>query len=306
MIRYIIRRVLFLVPMLFLISMLAFALVRVAPGGPFDKNRRPASPEVEKRLLAKYHLDKPLWRQYLHYLGGILQGDFGPSLKQRHHSVNDIIAEALPVSLVLGGLSFSLAMGIGIPLGFYTAIGKGKLFDYTGTFISILFICVPGLVLGPLLVMIFAIQLRWFPVGMLGSAWHLVLPVLTLGIYFSGRIARLMREGMLNVLYSEFIMTARSKGLSETRLLWKHAFPLAIAPVLSYSGPLLADLLTGSFVVETIFQIPGLGIHLVNSSLSRDYPVIVGLVILYAFLLMLLNLLVDVIHAWIDPRVQLA
>ncbi|MEO6184305.1 MAG: ABC transporter permease [Verrucomicrobiota bacterium] len=301
---YFLRRIAFFLPLMLLISFLAFTLVRLAPGGPFDKERKPASPEVERALKAKYHLDEPVWKQYLRYLGGLAHGDFGPSLKYRNHSVTDIIAQGLPVSLSLGMMAFCFALGIGIPLGFFTAVNKGNMGDYAGSFLALLVICIPALVIGPILIMFFAIKLHWFPVALWGTPWHAVLPTLTLGLYFSGRIARLMREGMMTTLHSEFITTARAKGLSETAVLFKHAFRLAVLPVVSYSGPLLADLLTGSFVVENIFQIPGIGVFMVNSSLNRDYTMVVGLVLLYAVLLLVLNLAVDFAYSLLDRRVR--
>lgn len=300
---YYLKRLAGMVPLLVIISFLAFVLVRLAPGGPFDRERIPASAEVERQLKARYHLDEPLWKQYLRYLGNLVQGDFGPSLKQQNHSVNEIIAQALPVSLMLGVCAFCFALGVGIPLGFFSAIKKGQWEDWIGSFLAILCICVPALVIGPVLVMIFAIQLEWLPVALLESPKYLILPTVTLGIYFAGRVARLMREGMLGTLHAEFITAARAKGLSETQLFFKHGFRIAVLPVVSYSGPLLADLLTGSFVVENIFQIPGLGVFLVNSSLARDYTLIVGLVVLYAALLLVLNLLVDFSYSVLDPRV---
>jgi len=301
---YFLKRIAFMLPLLLVISVLAFALVRVAPGGPFDKERKPATPEIERNLKAKYHLDAPLWKQYLLYLGGVLQGDFGPSLKYRNHSVTDIIAQGLPVSLSLGLMAFLVAMGLGIPTGFYTAVRKGEWGDYAGSFLAVLAVCVPALLVGPVAVMALAIHFRWFPVALWESPWHAVLPTLTLGLYFAGRIARLMREGMMTTLHAEFITTARAKGLSETSVLLRHAFRLASLPVVSYSGPLLADLLTGSFVVENLFQIPGIGVFMVNSSLSRDYTMVVGLVLLYAALLLVLNLLVDIAYSFLDPRVR--
>jgi oligopeptide transport system permease protein len=201
-------------------------------------------------------------------------------------------------------MAFGFALGLGLPLGFITAVQRGKWVDYAGSFFAILAICIPGLVMGPLLIVVFAIHFRWFPVALWESPWHAVLPITALGLYFAGRIARLMREGMLNVMQSEFITTARSKGMSETTLLLKHAVRIAILPVVSYSGPLLADLLTGSFVIENIFQIPGLGTPMVNSSLNRDYPVVVGLVLLYAALLLAMNLLVDLAYQMLDRRVK--
>ncbi len=262
---YYLKRLAGMVPLLIIISFLAFVLVRLAPGGPFDRERAPASAEVEKALRAKYHLDEPLVKQYLRYLGDLLRGDLGPSLKQRNHTVNEIIVQALPVSLLLGTSAFCFALGIGIPLGFFSAINKGKWEDWGGSFLAIMFICVPALVIGPVLAMVFAIRLQLLPVALLSSPAHLVLPTITLGIYFAGRVARLMREGMLGTLHAEFITAARAKGLSETALFLKHGFRIAVLPVVSYAGPLLADLLTGAFVVENVFQIPGLGVFLVSS-----------------------------------------
>jgi oligopeptide transport system permease protein len=301
---YFLKRLLLLFPLLLIISFLAFMLVRVAPGGPFDRERTPASPEIEQQLAAKYHLDEPRWKQYLRFLGNLAQGDFGPSLKYRSHSVNDIIAQGLPVSLSLGMLAFGFAMGVGVPIGYFTAVRRGHWPDYAGSFFAILMVCIPAFVIAPLLVMFFALKWRLLPVAMWSSPWHVVLPTMALGLYFSGRIARLMREGMLNVMQSEFITTARAKGLSENAVLLKHGFRLAVLPVVSYSGPLLADLLTGSFVIETIFQIPGLGVFIVNGSLNRDYTLVVGLVIIYATLLIVLNLLVDLAYVLLDRRVK--
>lgn len=301
---YFLKRILGMVPLLLIISFLAFSLIRMAPGGPFDKERKPASPEIERNLAAKYHLDKPLWKQYVIYLGDLMKGDLGPSLKYRNHSVNDIIKQGLPVSLMLGGFAFCFAMGVGIPLGFYTAIRRGQWGDYMGSFFALLAFCIPAFVVGPVLVMLFAMKWKIFPVALWVTPLHFILPTVALGLYFSGRIARLMREGMSNTLHSEFITTARAKGLSESAILWKHAFRIAVLPVVSYSGPLLADLLTGSFVVENIFRIPGIGVFMVNSTLNRDYTMVVGLVLLYAVLLLVLNLLVDFSYSLLDRRVR--
>ena len=301
---YFLKRLAFLVPLLLVISFLAFVLVRIAPGGPFDRERVPASPEIERHLQEKYHLNEPLLKQYARYLGGLLHGDFGPSLKYRNHTVNDIVAQGLPVSLTLGMLAFGFAMGVGLPVGFLTAARRGRWMDYAGSFAAVLAVCVPGFVVAPLLVMFFSVKWRLLPVALWESPWHTILPTVALGLYFSGKIARLMREGMLNTMQSEFITTARAKGLSETAVLLRHAVRLAILPVVSYSGPLLADLLTGSFVIENIFQLPGIGVFLVNGSMNRDYPMVVGLAILYAALLVMLNLAVDLAYVLLDPRVK--
>lgn len=301
---YFLRRLAALMPLLLVISCLAFVLVRVAPGGPFDRERQPASPEIKRALEAKFHLDEPIWKQYFRYLGGLVQGDFGPSLKYRNHSVTDIIKQGLPVSMLLGMMAFGFAMGVGIPVGYFTAVRRGHWEDYSGSLFAIMMVCVPGFVIAPLLIMIFAIHWRLLPVALWGSPLHAILPVAALGLYFSGRIARLMREGMLNTMQAEFVTAARAKGLGENALLLKHAFRLAVLPVVSYAGPLLADLLVGSFVIETIFQIPGLGVFVVNGAMNRDYTLVVGLVILYATLLVVLNLIVDFAYTLLDPRVR--
>lgn len=301
---YFLKRLFFLVPLLLVISFLAFCMMRLAPGGPFDRDRAPATPEIERALRAKYHLDEPLLKQYARYLGDLVRGDLGVSTKYRNHTVNDIIVQALPVSLTLGGIAFCFALGLGIPWGVYMAVRRGEWADYFWGFLSVLLICVPGLVFGPLLVLLFAVKWHWFPVGLWASAQHAVLPVLTLGLFFAGRVARLVRESMTTTLQAEFITAARAKGLSETAILLRHALRLALLPVVSFSAPMLADLLTGSFVVETIFQIPGLGAFFVNSSMNRDYPLLMGLVLLYATLLLLLNFVADVLLSVLDRRVK--
>jgi oligopeptide transport system permease protein len=301
---YFFRRILFAIPLLLVISALAFVLVHLAPGGPFDSDRKPASPEIERNLKAKYHLDEPIWKQYGRYLGDLLHGDFGVSLKYRNHSVNDIIAQGLPVSMLLGGLAFAFATGVGVPLGFFTAMWRGRWPDHFGSFFAVLAVCVPSFVVAPILILVFSIKLKWFPVALWSTPWHMILPSIALGSYFVGKVARLLREGMLTAAQSEFVTAARAKGLGETTLLLKHAFRIALLPVVSYSGPMLADLLTGSFIIENIFQIPGIGVFLVNSSLNRDYTVVVGLALLYAMLLIGLNLVVDFAYTLLDPRVK--
>jgi oligopeptide transport system permease protein len=301
---YFLRRILFAIPLLLVISALAFVLVHLAPGGPFDTERKPASPEIERNIRAKYHLDEPVWKQYGRYLGDLAHGDFGISLKYRNHTVNDIIAQGLPVSLVLGGLAFSFAMLVGLPVGFYTAARRGRWEDYVGSFLAILAVCVPAFVVAPLLILTFSIKWNLLPVALWESPWHMILPPVALGLYFAGKVSRLMREGMLSAMQSEFITAARAKGLAENSLLLKHAVRIAILPVVSYSGPMLADLLTGSFIIENIFQIPGIGVFLINGSLNRDYTVVVGLSLLYAMLLIALNLAVDFTYTMLDPRIK--
>lgn len=301
---YFLKRLAGLIPLVLIITFLAFVLLHLAPGGPFAAERAAASPEIKRRLEAKYHLDEPLWRQYFRYLGNLAQGDFGPSLKYRAHTVNDIIGQALPISMTLGALAFLFAQGVGLPLGFYTAVRRGQWGDYVGSLAALLAVCIPALVLGPFLIMIFAIHFRLLPAALWETPAHVILPTIALGCYFAGKVARLTREGMSAVLQSEYIMAARAKGLSETAVLLKHGLRLAILPVVSYSGPMLADLLTGSFVVEKVFRIPGVGLFLVNSSLNLDYTMVVGLVLLYAVLLLLINLIVDWSYTKLDPRVR--
>ena len=301
---YFVRRILFAVPLLLLISALAFALVHVAPGGPFDRERKPASPEIERNLRAKYHLDEPVWKQYGRYLGDLVHADFGVSLKYRNHSVADIIAQGLPVSMLLGGLAFCVALAVGLPLGFFTAASRGRWPDYTGSLLAVMAVCIPSFVFAPALILVFAMKLKWLPVALWETPWHMILPPIALGAFFAGQVARILREGMLGAAQSEFVIAARAKGLGETKLLFKHVFRIALFPVVSYTGPMLADLLTGSFVVENIFQIPGIGVFLVNSSLNRDYTVVVGLSLLYAMLLIGLNLVVDFAYLVLDPRLK--
>ena len=223
---YFIRRLIFAVPLLLVISALAFALVHLAPGGPFDRERAPASPEIERNLKAAYHLDEPVWKQYLRFFGLVWQKDaaghwhhepasFNISYKYRSHRVSDIIAQALPVSMTLGALAFGFAMGVGLPLGFFTAARRGRWQDYAGSFLAILAVCVPAFVVAPLLILVFAIKLHWLPVALWESPWHMILPAIALGLFFAGKIARLFREGMLNAMQSEFVTAARAKGLGE-------------------------------------------------------------------------------------------
>jgi len=312
---YFLKRVALLLPLLLITSFLAFVLVHATPGGPFDRERKPASPEIERALKARYHLDEPILKQYLRYLGLVWEKDqaghwhhasasFNISLKYRNHSISDIIVQALPVSLTLGILAFGSALGFGLPAGYFAAVRRGQWQDYAGSLLAILAVCIPGLVVAPMLIVLFAIKWRLLPVGLWGSPLQMILPVAALGLYFAGRVARLMREGMLNTMQADFVTTARAKGLSENAVLLRHAFRLAVLPVVTYSGPMLADLLTGSFVIESIFQIPGLGLHFVNSSLNLDYTLTVGLALLYAALLVVLNLIVDVVHAALDRRVR--
>ena len=286
---YFLKRLLFAIPLLLVISALAFGWCISRPAARLTANARRRRRKLSATSRPNIILNEPVWKQYLRYLDGLVHGDFGPSLKYRNHTVNDIIAQGLPVSMTLGSLAFCFAMGVGLPLGFFTAARRGRWEDYTGSFLAMLAVCVPGFVVAPLLILVFAIKLKWLPVALWESPAHAILPMIALGLYFAGKIARLFREGMLNAMQSEFVTAARAKGLGENRLLLKHAVRIAMLPVVSYSGPMLADLLTGSFIIENIFQIPGIGVFFINSSLNRDYTVVVGLALLYAVLLIALE-----------------
>ncbi len=304
MITYVLRRLLSTVPLLFVILFFSFAFMRSAPGGPFDAERS-LPPQIEQNLRAKYHMDESVPRQFLRYLGGLAHGDLGPSFKYQARSVNEIIGQALPVSLTLGAIALVMAMALGIPAGILGALFHNQSRDYALMSLSLLGICIPNFVLGPLLIILFCFGLGWLPAGGWGSVEQLILPAITLGAIRAAYVARLSRAGMLDVIGHDFIRTARAKGLRERVVVGKHALRVAILPVLSYLGPAAASILVGSVVVERIFDIPGLGSFFVNSALNRDYTVAMGTVLLYSGLLIALNLLVDVLYAVIDPRVEL-
>lgn len=299
-----IARVALIPLMLWVVATLGFFLLRAVPGGPFDRERASASREVEAALKARYHWDEPLWRQYLRYLGNVARGDLGPSLKYRNHSVNDLLGQTVPVSLSLGAMAFGVAMGLGIPIGAITALGRYRSADRAASLLTLVGVCIPVFVLGPFLILVAGLWLEWLPVALWGHSNHAVLPTLTLGLYFAARVSRWMREGMQEVLKSPHVQAARAKGLSETVVVVRHALPVALLPVISYSGPMLADLLTGSFVVENLFQIPGTGAFFINSFFSRDYTMMIGMILFYSLLLQVLNLGSDLLLRWVDPRIR--
>ena len=303
MLRFIARRLLQIVPVLFVIITATFFMVRFVPGGPFTAERA-IPPEILRNLEAHYGLDQPLWQQYLTYLGKIARGDLGPSFKYSNRTVNEIIADKLPVSLELGGIALAVALVVGLTLGVLAAVRRNSWLDYVASSIGMLGICVPTFVLGPLLVLFFAIRLGWFN----ASGWYgpidRVLPALTLGFAYAAYIMRLTRGGMLEVLNQDYIRTARAKGASEMRIVLKHALRGGLLPVVSFLGPAIAGILTGSFVIETIFQIPGLGREFVNSAFNRDYTLVLGTVILYAGLIVILNLAADVAQVWLNPKLK--
>ncbi|HUL54010.1 MAG TPA: ABC transporter permease subunit [Opitutaceae bacterium] len=302
--RFLVSRLLQSLLALFLIVTATFFMLRFVPGGPFTAERA-VPKEILRNLEAHYGLNQPLYRQYLGYLGSLAHGDFGPSFKYSNRTVNEILADKLPVSLELGSWSLAVALLLGLTLGILAALRRNTWIDYAASAFATTGLCVPTFVVGPLCVLVFAIHFGWFG----ASGWSLpgdrVLPSLVLGLAYAAPIARLTRGGLLEVLQQDFIRTARAKGASEARVVLKHALRGGLLPVVAYLGPAIANILTGSFVIETIFQIPGLGREFVTSAFNRDYTLVLGTVILYAALLMALNLLADLAQAWMNPRVRL-
>ena len=303
MFRFILRRLLETIPVLLAVATIAFFLVRLAPGGPFDEEKA-VPEEIRKNIEAHYGLDKPLVMQYFDYLGSLLQGDLGPSYKYPNRSVNEIIAEAFPISMELGLYSMLIALFFGISVGILASTKPNTVRDYVPSGLAMVGICLPTFVMGPLLILIFALGLGWYN----ASGWHFpqdkVLPSLTLGGYYAAYVARLTRGGMLEMLSQDFIRTARAKGLNEAKIIFKHSLKGGIIPVVSFLGPAVAGLISGSFVIETIFHIPGLGRHFVNSAFNRDYTMVLGTVLFYATLIIVLNLIVDILLVLLNPKLK--
>lgn len=305
MIRYAARRLLGVLPTLFVIVTISFFVIRLAPGGPFD-DEQTLAPEIKANLEAAYGLDRPVIEQYGRYLVNLLQGDFGPSFKFKDFTVTELIAQGLPVSLALGLGAILLAMLIGIPLGTLAALRQNSPTDYGIMAVAVLGIALPSFVTGPLFALVFGLQLRWFPVAgwEAGELRYLVLPVVTLALPVIAYIARLTRGSLLEVLRSNFVRTARAKGLPEHLVILRHALRPALLPVVSYLGPATAFVITGSLVVETVFGLPGSGRYLVQGAINRDYSLVMGMIVVYGSLTLVLNLLADLIYGWLDPRVR--
>jgi oligopeptide transport system permease protein len=305
LLRYTLRRLLGAIPTLFLVIVLAFLLVHAAPGGPFD-DERALPPEIEANIAAAYHLDEPLPVQFLRYLGGVVQGDFGPSYSYRDYTVSELIGRSFPVSVELGILAMLLAAVSGISLGVVAALNRNSALDRIVMGFAMTGISIPVFVIAPVLVLFLAVKLQWLPASWTGSegASRLLLPVLSLALPQIAYVARLTRASLIEVLSSDFIRTARAQGLGTAAIVRYHALKPAMLPVLSYMGPAVAAVLTGSVVVEEIFGIPGLGQLFVRGSLNRDYTLVLGVVIFYATLIVLLNLLVDLLYGAIDPRIR--
>ncbi|MCB9453920.1 MAG: ABC transporter permease [Anaerolineaceae bacterium] len=337
MARFITRRLLWMLLVLFVLSIVVFALMHAVPGGPFDREK-PLPPQTMAIMNEKYHLDDPIVTQYVSYVGDIaiptitygtfkpdaakdylvviplpaFFGDqatlrwinFGPTYKSRSRSVNDIFRDNLPVSFQLGVAALGIAMMLGIPLGIFSALNRNTIYDYIGMGIAVMGVSVPVIITAPVLQYIFGVNLKWVPVTGWGSFQQMILPAVALGFVNSALLARLTRASLLQVLNEDYIRTARAKGLSERAVIIFHALKNGLIPVVTVLGPLFAALVTGTFVVEVIFAIPGMGRFFVTSISGRDYPVIMGTILLYAAFLVIANLLVDIMYAWLDPRIR--
>ena len=347
--KYVLKRLGYMLVVLFVVSVITFGLMHAVPGGPFDKEK-PLPKEIIANLEKRYHLDQPLHIQYLEYMKALIVPriseqkfpntidddalfkfkigkyyvnwvNFGPSYSSRSRTVNDMLKDQLPISIQLGFLAFCVAVLIGMPLGIFAALKQNSWVDYTSMTLAIFGVSVPVIVLGPILVWIFGVSLKWLPVTGWGSkppftagflpkslGWdywkYAIMPMFALGLSSSASIARLTRASLLQVIREDYIRTARAKGLKERSIIWGHALKNALIPVVTILGPMFASLLTGTFVTETIFGIPGMGRYFVNSITARDYPVIMGTVLIYAIFLVVANLIVDLVYGFLDPRIR--
>ncbi len=304
MLKFILKRLLQAIPVLLIVITITFALIHAAPGGPFSAERA-VPPEVIEALNAQYNLDDPVHIQFFKYLNNVMHGDFGPSFKYTGRSVIEVIGAGMPVTFELGLYAMLIALTLGISAGVIASLKPNTIQDYVPMSLAMTGICLPTFVLGPMMVLLFAIWLEWLPV----SGWGYIpgdkiLPSLTLGFAYAAYIARLSRGGMLEILSQDFIRTARAKGLGMATIVVRHALRGGLQPVVSFMGPALAGLLSGSFVVETIFQIPGMGRYFVQAAFNRDYTLILGTTIFFATLIILFNLLADIVTVWLNPRLR--
>lgn len=305
MLSYAFKRLAQSIPTLFIVITISFFLMRLAPGGPFDGERK-LPPEIEANILAAYNLDKPLYWQFFDYLGGILQGDFGPSFKYKDFTVSDLIWAGFPVSLELGMWAMLLGVVFGVSIGCYAALKQNTRLDYLMMGGAMVGIAIPNFVMAPILTLVFGVYLSWLPVGGWdsGAVANKVLPVIALALPQIAYIARMTRGSMIEVMGSHFIRTARAKGLSERKVVRRHALKSALLPVVSYLGPATAGIITGSVVIEQIFGIPGIGRYFVQAALNRDYTLVMGTVVFYGALIILFNLVVDLIYGLLDPQIR--
>ncbi|MEM1391163.1 MAG: ABC transporter permease subunit [Pseudomonadota bacterium] len=307
---YTARRLIIAIPTLLVIITVAFFMMRAAPGGPFDGERK-LNTATEAALQAKFGLDQPLWKQYTDYLLGVVQLDFGPSMKTLGKSVNDMIADGLPISLSIGFLSMTLALIVGTALGIFAGLRQNTTGDYTVMGFAMAGISIPTFVSGPILILVFALGAGIFAVGGLGTypnigmnLHNMTLPVVTLALPQIAIISRLMRASVIETMRSGHIRTARAKGLTESQVILKHALPAAVLPLVSYAGPAMARVMTGSLVIEKIFGLPGMGTYFVDGAINRDYTLVMGALIIYATLIVLFNLIADILYALLDPKVK--
>jgi oligopeptide transport system permease protein len=304
MIKFALGRLLQAIPVLLVVITATFFLVHSAPGGPFSADKA-VPPEVIKALEAQYNLDQPVWQQYLNYLGDVVKGDFGPSFKYSGRTVNELIAAGLPTTAELAFYAMLIAVGIGVLAGVTASLRPNTMQDYVPMTAAMIGICMPSFLLGPLLVLVFGIYLDWLPISGWGDIpGDKILPSITLGTGYAAYIARLSRGGMLEVLSQDYIRTARAKGLSEPLIIVKHALRGGLIPVVAFLGPAVAGLLGGSFVVETIFQIPGLGRFYVQAAFNRDYTLILGMTVFFSTLIIVFNLLSDMLAIWLNPKLR--
>lgn len=303
MLSFILRRLLIIIPMALLVVTITWALIRIAPGTFYDSEKK-LPPAIEANIKKKYGLDKPWYQQYWMMISNIAVGDFGDSLKYQGQSVNEIIWRHLPYSATLGAIAYLIALAIGLTAGIIAALRQNSNFDYGSMAVAMLGLSVPNFVVGPILVLVFSLGLYWFPPARWGGISSLVLPVITLSAIYAAYIARLTRAGMLEVMRSDYIRTARAKGLDEKTVLLKHALRGGIIPVVSYTGPALAGLLAGTVVVERVFALPGLGKIFIESALNRDEPLTLGIVAFLSIMIMVFNLIVDISYGFLDPRIR--
>ncbi|MCH8141824.1 MAG: ABC transporter permease subunit [Proteobacteria bacterium] len=304
MVRYLLIRTGLTLLTFWLIVTVVFFLMRLAPGGPFDGERR-LPPEVETNLRAAYNLDKSLPQQYIDYLRMLGRGDLGPSFRQKDFSVNELVATGLPVSLTIGGLALIIATTVGIAVGLKAGLSPGSRKDIALMGLTNVGIALPTIIVAPLLVLVFGVTLGWLPTGGVGSFSHYILPPIALALPFTAAIARLTRGSVVETLSEPHLKTARAKGLTERLIIRRHIFPIALLPVVSYLGPAATSLLTGSVVIEQVFELPGIGRYFVQGALNRDYTLVMGVVVVYAALILMFNLLVDLAYARMDPRIRL-
>jgi len=310
MYRYVICRTLLLVPTILAVYTITFALIHLTPGGPWDREK-PVPAEIQAHLNKKYGLDQPIWEQYFRYIWDVVRYfDFGPSYKSTSRTVNDVIRDHFPISIQLGLLAMAIGTIVGVTLGVVSALRQNSWIDYASMFFAILGVSVPSFVVGPVFVLVFSLWLNkltagqfWLPSGSWGRPEHFVLPAATLALYPAALLARYTRSSMLEVIHADYIRTARAKGLMERAVIIRHALKNALIPVVTVAGWLVAIILTGSFYVETVFSVPGLGRYFVTSVSNRDYPVLMGVTLLFAGVVAVMNLLVDLLYAYIDPRI---